>query len=175
PHGTGMYDTFDGRPKREIISELCAQAEYVIAMGVCAAFGGIPAAPPNPTESCGLQFTNEKPGGLLGPGWRSKAGLPVINISGCPADAKTMIKTMSLILDGASLELDKFNRPVTVVPCLSDGVNKRCGTAEKVGYSCVGCIGAKFPLNKPLFRQVERPKKEPEALPHCEMLFLPAG
>ena len=44
PHGTGMYDTFDGRPKRDIIRELCAQAEYVIAMGVCSAFGGIPAA-----------------------------------------------------------------------------------------------------------------------------------
>src|SRR5215831_11719820 len=65
--------------------------------------------------------------------------------------------------------------PVTVGPCLSDGANKRCGTAEKVGYSCVGCIGAKFPLNKPLFRQTERPKKEPQALPLYEMLFLPAG
>jgi Ni,Fe-hydrogenase I small subunit len=168
PHGTGMYDTFDGRPKRDIIRELCAQAEYVIAMGACAAFGGIPAAAPNPTESCGLQFTNEQPGGLLVPGWRSKAGLPAINISGCPADAKTMIKTMSMTLGGAPLELDKFNRPATVGPCLSDGANKRCGTAEKVGYSCVGCIGAKFPLNKPLFRQIERPKKEPQALPQYE-------
>lgn len=175
PHGTGMYDTFDGRPKRDIIHELCAQAEYVIAMGVCAAFGGIPAAPPNPSESCGLQFTNEQPSGLLRPDWRSKAGLPVINISGCPADAKTMIETMSMVLDGAPLELDKFNRPVTVGPCLSDSADKRCGTAEKVGYSCVGCIGAKFPLNKLLFRQVERPKKEPQALPQCEMLFFPAG
>src|SRR5215813_633121 len=175
PQGTGMYDTFDGRPKRDIIRGLCAQAEYVIAMGVCAAFGGIPAAAPNPTESCGLQFTNEQPDGLLSPGWRSKAGLPVINISGCPADAKTMIETMSMILYGAPLELDKFNRPVTVGPCLSDGANKRCGTAEKVGYSCVGCIGAKFPLNKPLFRQTERPKKEHRRSHNTRMLFLPAG
>jgi hydrogenase small subunit len=152
PHGTGMYDTFDGRPKRDLIRALCGRAENVIAMGSCAAFGGIPAAPPNPSESCGLQFTNEQPGGLLGTGWRSKSGLPVVNISGCPADARTMIKTMGLILDGAPLELDKFNRPMTVGPCLSDGVSKRCGTAEKVGYSCLGCIGAKFPLNKPLFR-----------------------
>jgi hypothetical protein len=80
-----------------------------------------------------------------------------------------MIKTMSMILDGDLLELDKFNRPVTVGPCLSDGANKRCGTAEKVGYSCVGCIGAKFPLNKPLFRQTDRQKKEPQALPQCDI------
>jgi hypothetical protein len=79
-----------------------------------------------------------------------------------------MIETMSMILYGAPLELDKFDRPVTVGPCLSDGANKRCGTAEKVGYSCVGCIGAKFPLNKPLFRQMERPKKEPQGLPQYE-------
>jgi len=175
PHGTGMYDTFDGRPKRDIIRALCDKAEHVIAMGVCAAFGGIPAAPPNPTESCGLQFTNEQPTGLLGPEWTSKAGLPVINISGCPADARTMIRTMNLILDGTPLELDKFNRPMTVGPCLSEGLNKRCGTAEKIGYSCVGCIGAKFPLNKSLFRQVERPKKETQALPQSEMVFLLAG
>jgi len=58
---------------------------------------------------------------------------------------------------------------------LSDGVNKHCGTAEKIGYSCVGCIAAKFPLNKSLFRQVERPKKESQALPQCEMVFLSTG
>jgi hydrogenase small subunit len=87
-------------------------------MGTCAAFGGIPAAPPNPSESCGMQFTNEQPGGLLGPEWRSKAGLPVINVSGCPADAKTMIKTMSMILDGLPLEFDKFNRPTDRRPLL---------------------------------------------------------
>jgi len=34
-------------------------------MGTCAAFGGIPAAPPNPTEASGIQFTLDKPGGLL--------------------------------------------------------------------------------------------------------------
>ena len=172
PHGTGMYDTFNGRPKRDLIRALSDQAEYVIAMGTCAAFGGIPAAPPNPSESCGLQFTNERTGGLLGPEWRSKAGLPVINVSGCPADARTMIEAMRLTLAGLPLELDKFHRPMTVVPCLSDGVNRRCGTAEKVGYSCIGCIGAKFPLNKPLFRQVELRTRTLPTIPMSEPIFL---
>jgi hydrogenase small subunit len=54
PNGTGMFDTFDGRPKRDVVRALCDQADYVLAMGTCSAFGGIPAAPPNPTEATGL-------------------------------------------------------------------------------------------------------------------------
>ena len=154
PDGSGMYDTFRGKPKRDLIRALCHKADYVLAMGTCAAFGGIPAAPPNPTESGGLQFSNDRPGGLLGPEWRSRAGYPVLNLAGCPVDAATMVKTMSQVLDGMPLELDRYNRPSTVSPCLSDAVQRKCGTAEKVGYSCYGCIGAKFPTPKPLFRHV---------------------
>jgi hypothetical protein len=40
-----------------------------------------------------------------------------------------------------------------VRPCLSDG-QRRCGTAEKVGYACYGCIATRFPAPKSLFRAV---------------------
>jgi uptake hydrogenase small subunit len=152
PNGTGMYDSIHGKPKRDLIAALCDKAEYVLAMGTCAAFGGIPAAPPNPTESSGLQFSLDKPGGLLGPEWRSRAGFPVFNLSGCPVDAVTMLRTMSSILNGAPPALDTLNRPSTVRPCLSDELRRKCRTAEKVGYSCYNCIGASFPINKRLFR-----------------------
>jgi len=160
PNGTGMFDTFDGQPKKDLIRSLCEKAEYVLAMGTCSSFGGIPAATPNPTESSGLQFQNDRHGGLLDREWRSRAGLPVLNLSGCPVDAATMIKTMSLLLKGVPLELDASNRPFTVVPCLSDSLHRKCRTAEKVGYSCYGCIGARFPANKPLFRHVEHVDNE---------------
>jgi Ni,Fe-hydrogenase I small subunit len=101
PHDSGMYDTFDGRPERDLVRALCDRADYVIAMGTCAAYGGIPAASPNPTQSC--------------------------------------------------------------------------GTAEKVGYTCVGCIGAKFPLNKPLFHQVQMAKKELTQIPPAEVIFFIQG
>jgi hypothetical protein len=78
PNGTGRFDVFEGRPKRDIVAALCGRAQYVLAMGSCASFGGIPAAPPNPSESTGLQYTNSQPGGLLDPEWRSAGGLPVI-------------------------------------------------------------------------------------------------
>lgn len=158
PHGTGMFDTFEGEPKRDCILALCHKANYVLAMGTCAAFGGIPAAPPNPTEASGLQFTNDRPGGLLDPEWRSKAGVPVLNLAGCPVDAATMIKTMGWLLKGLPLELDPYHRPCTIRPCLSDTVHKKCGTAAQVGYACYGCIGARFPINKPLFRHVDHPE-----------------
>jgi hydrogenase small subunit len=149
PDGTLMFDTFCGRPKRDIIAALCDKADYVLAMGTCAAFGGIPAAPPNATESSGLQFRNDRPGGLLSPEWRSHAGYPVLNLAGCPVDAATMIKTMGRILSEAPLELDAYNRPSTVGPCLTNSLKKKCGTAERVGYACYGYIGSKFPTSKP--------------------------
>ena len=152
PHGSGRYDTFEGRPKRDLIAELCECADYVLAMGSCASFGGIPAAPPNPSESTGLQFTRGEPGGLLDPEWRSRRGMPVINLSACPVDAATMIETMASLLDGRGLELDHVGRPTTMKPCLSDPLERRCRTADKVGYACYGCIGPKFPLSKRLFR-----------------------
>jgi hydrogenase small subunit len=161
PNGTGMYDTFAGQPKKDIIRSLCDKAEYVLAMGTCSSFGGIPAASPNLIEASGLQFQNENHGGLLDREWRSRSGLPVVNLSGCPVDAATMIKTMSWILKATPLELDVSNRPFTVGPCLSDSLQRKCGTSEKVGYSCYGCISARFPTNRPLFRQVEHLEKEP--------------
>ena len=155
PNGTGMFDTFHGKAKKDLIATLCSKAEYVLAMGTCAAFGGIPAAAPNPTEASGIQFTIGKPGGLLSPEWRSSAGFPVINLSGCPVDAVTMLTTMSSILSGTLPALDVLNRPSTVRPCLSEGSCRKCGTAEKAGYSCYNCIGASFPINKRLFRHSE--------------------
>ena len=152
PDGTGLFDTFDGRPKRDVVAALCRRAEYVIAMGSCAAFGGIPAAPPNPSESVGLQFTNARPGGLLDSGWRSKSGLPVVNLSGCPADAATMIETMGLLLQGQPLDLNRYQQPSTVRPCLATALEHKCATADKVGYVCYGCISARFPVNRALFR-----------------------
>ena len=100
PNGSGRFDIFEGRPKRDVVAELCERAEYVLAMGSCAAYGGIPAAAPNPSESTGLQYTNREPGGLLTREWRSRAGMPVVNLSACPVDATTMIETMGSLLEG---------------------------------------------------------------------------
>jgi hydrogenase small subunit len=154
PDGTGRYDTFLGTPKRDLIAALCGRAHFVLAMGTCAAFGGIPAAAPNPTQATGLQFTLEEPGGLLAAEWRSKSGLPVINLAGCPVPSATMFKTLRWMMRGMPLEVDSFNRPFTVGPCNSDVWSKPCGK-PRVGFACYGCIGAGFPKEGSLFRHLE--------------------
>ena len=80
-------------------------------MGTCAAFGGVHAAPPNPTDCLGLQFDKTSAGGLLAPEWRSKKSMPIINISGCPAHPNAMSKTLAMLATGMPIELDHLNRP----------------------------------------------------------------
>ena len=150
----GIFNTFDGKPKRDLVYELCAAADYVLALGTCASYGGIPAAPPNPTAAVGLQYADGQPGGLLGKDWRSAKGLPVVNVAGCSTDADTMLLAMRWLLTGDPdpAQLDRFGRPTLVRPCLSAADRPKCGTADWVGHSCYGCIGQKFPLSRELLK-----------------------
>jgi hydrogenase small subunit len=111
PDGTGLYDTYRGRSKMSIIMALAAKANYVVAMGTCAAFGGVHAAPPNPSDCIGLQFDKKQAGGLFEPQWCAKSGMPVINIAGCPAHPNTMTKTLAMLASGMKVQLDELNRP----------------------------------------------------------------
>ena len=58
--GTGNMNFFAGRPTKDWVSDLAKVAQYVVAVGDCATWGGIMAVPPNPTESTGLQFHKKK-------------------------------------------------------------------------------------------------------------------
>jgi hydrogenase small subunit len=111
PHGTGMFDSFRKRPKMDIVRALVGRADHVVAMGTCAAFGGIPAMGNNPTDSIGLQFDRDVAGGLLPADWRAAGGLPVINVAGCPAHPETIVRTLAVLARDLPLELDSLNRP----------------------------------------------------------------
>lgn len=111
PRGTGLYDSYQGRARMEIARELAERAGVVVAMGTCAAFGGIHAAAPNPSDCIGLQYDRAEPGGLLPPAWRSRCGLPVINIAGCPAHPHAMTQTLAWLATDLPLPLDALNRP----------------------------------------------------------------
>ncbi len=111
PNGTGMYDPMRGKSKMAIVMALAEKAKYTVAMGTCAAFGGVHASGVNPSDCTGLQFDKEKPGGVLGPEWRSSAGMPVINVSGCPAHPNTMTQTLAMLATASDFELDHLNRP----------------------------------------------------------------
>lgn len=111
PNGTGMACFIGTRSFADWVSNLASQADYVVAVGTCAAFGNIPAAEPNPTEATGVQWHRRDFGGFLGRNFKSKAGLPVINISGCPAHPDWVVQTLLAVLLGKDVELDEYNRP----------------------------------------------------------------
>ncbi|MRR50994.1 MAG: HupU protein, partial [Rhodocyclaceae bacterium] len=115
PHGTGRFHRFagSGESLTTWVTRLAARARHVVAVGSCAAFGGITAGGPNPTDACGLQFDETQPGGLLGTGFRDPAGLPVINIAGCPTHPGWIIDTLALLAAGQlrAEDLDSYQRP----------------------------------------------------------------
>ncbi len=109
PGGTGMYDTHEGKPKKDIVADLAKQAQYVVSVGTCASFGGVDAH--GDIEGTGLQFLKEKPGGFLGEKYISGGGLPVINLPGCPCHCEVITGTLTALLSGYELPLDKYNSP----------------------------------------------------------------
>jgi NiFe hydrogenase small subunit HydA len=115
PKGSGLFHVLagSGRPMMEWIAALAQRAAQVVAVGSCAAFGGISAGGGNAIEACGLQYGGPRPGGLLGEGYRGATGLPVVNIAGCPTHPNWVIETLVQIALGelGPAGLDDFGRP----------------------------------------------------------------
>ncbi len=115
PNGTGRYHMLagTGRPMIEWLREIAPLAKYVVAVGSCAAYGGITAAGNNPSDATGLQYDGRNPGGALGADFRSQSGLPVINIAGCPTHPNWVTETLMLLSEGAfaASDLDSLGRP----------------------------------------------------------------
>jgi len=110
PGGTGMYDTFKGRPKKDLIASLAKRAAYVVAVGTCASYGGIGAD--GAVEATGMQFSKWTKGGFLGESFAARSGVPVINLAGCPAHYEVTVGVLSAVAGGRPLELDQYHRPL---------------------------------------------------------------
>ncbi len=96
----GAYCTIGGRAALDIAREVCGSAAATIAIGTCAAFGGLPAAAPNPTGALGV--------GDAVPGLRN-----LINLPACPANAENLT---ALIVHYLTFKqwpaLDRLRRPL---------------------------------------------------------------
>jgi hydrogenase small subunit len=86
-------DAKTGQPIKttEWISRLAPKALAMIGAGTCATFGGIHAMKGNPTGCMGLND-------FLGHDWKSKAGLPVVNVPGCPVQPDNFMETFLYLL-----------------------------------------------------------------------------
>jgi hydrogenase small subunit len=102
----GAIGERNGKPVTMLqrVTELAQDALAVIAIGTCASFGGIPAAPPNPTSCTSVQKALAAKG----------ISKPLINIPGCPPHPDWFVGTVaSVILSGLpkAEDLDDFLRP----------------------------------------------------------------
>jgi uptake hydrogenase small subunit len=115
PAGTGGFHRLAGTstPMMGWIERLAPRALHVVAVGSCAAYGGMAAAGDNPTEACGLQYEDEHRGGLLGAGFVARGGLPVVNIAGCPTHPGWVLDTLMALAAGElqADDLDPLGRP----------------------------------------------------------------
>lgn len=84
-------DTGQPIPTNDWIDRLAPKALAVVGAGTCATYGGIHAMAGNPTGCMGLAD-------YLGWDWRSKAGLPIINVPGCPVQPDNFMETLLYLL-----------------------------------------------------------------------------
>jgi hydrogenase small subunit len=140
PNGSGTMNNFADRPMQDWVSDLSKVAGYVVAIGDCATWGGIPAVPPNPTDSTGMQFHKDAKGGFLGADFVSKSGLPVINIPGCPAHPDWITQILVAISTGRIKDvlIDDYHRPKTF---FSDFVQTGCTNAVSFSNKIGGGFG----------------------------------
>ena len=158
PNGTGTMNYFADRPMIEWVKELSEVTQFTVAIGDCATWGGIPAVPPNPSESTGMQFHRKNKGGFLGAGYVSKGGLPVINIPGCPAHPDWVTQILVAISTGRIKDVlvDDYHRPKTFFtdfvqtgcPNVRNFIQKEDGGFGKRGGCLFYEVGCRGPMTR---------------------------
>ena len=91
---------------------------------------------------------------MLPPGWRSRQGLPVIAVAGCPVPAETQVSAIRWALQGAPGGLDRHGRAPMVQPCLPSVEYRGCGTPRRLGLRCTAAPARGSPnfTDRPLVR-----------------------
>ncbi|MEW6160630.1 MAG: hydrogenase expression protein HypE [Verrucomicrobiota bacterium] len=133
----------------EWIDRLVPNAWAVVAAGTCATYGGIHAMQGNPTGCMGLAD-------YLGWQWKSKTGIPIVNVPGCPIQPDNFMDTLLYLLRQAAgnapmIPLDEALRPKWLFAqtvhegCDRGGFYEQAEFAGKYGDSqCIvkqGCWG----------------------------------
>ncbi len=94
----GVYSTIAGMTNLDMLQEVAEGAAAIIAVGTCAAYGGLPYANPNPTGALPVSGIIEDK--------------PIINVPGCPPIPTVITGVLAHYLTFGSLpELDHLGRP----------------------------------------------------------------
>ena len=104
-------DPATGQPMTtsEWLDRLAPKATAIVAVGTCATYGGIHAMAGNPTGAMGVPD-------YLGWDWKSKAGIPIVCVPGCPIHPDNLAETLTYLLYMATdqapmIPLDEALRP----------------------------------------------------------------
>ena len=152
-------DPHTGQPitTNEWLDRLVPHAYAVVCAGTCSAYGGIHAMSGNPTGAMGLPD-------YLGWGWTSKAGLPIVNVPGCPVQPDNFMETLLYLLYQAAglapmIPLDSVLRPTWLFNRTVHEGCDRAGSYEQGEFAAeygtahclvkVGCWGPAVNCNVP--------------------------
>jgi hydrogenase small subunit len=106
----GVYSTIAGISNVDMLKETAEGAAAIIAVGTCAAFGGIGHARPNPTGAMPVsEIISDK---------------PIVNVSGCPPLPTVITGVLAHFLTFNKLpELDSLGRPLVF---FGQSIHDRC-------------------------------------------------
>jgi hydrogenase small subunit len=139
------------------VDRLAPHAFAVVAIGTCATYGGIPAMSGNPTGAMGLPD-------YLGWDFKSKAGVPIVCVPGCPVQPDNFTETLLYLLYQAAglspmIPLDESLRPTWLFGstvhegCDRGGYYEQADFATELGSKrCIvklGCWGPVTNCNVP--------------------------
>lgn len=119
----------------QAVRTLAAKAAGILCIGTCAAWGGIPAVPPNPTGVMGV---------------KELTGKETINIPGCPTHPDWIVWAVAKLLAGSAIPLDSYGRPTEFFSTTVHDQCPRNGASKtgKIGVdgACLMNLGCRGPM-----------------------------
>jgi hydrogenase small subunit len=129
--------TFQDVTFQKAVQDLAGKAAAILCIGTCASWGGIPAAPPNPTGIKGV---------------KAATGKNTINIAGCPPHPDWIVWAVVQILLGQPIALDAHGRPTYL---FGRTVHDRCPREDRdeartfgVDNRCLEELGCRGPRTR---------------------------
>jgi len=119
---------------QQVVNDYSKKAAAILSVGTCSSFGGIPAAPPNPTGVKSVQAVTRK---------------TTINIAGCPTHPDWIVWVVAQLLLGNSISLDSNGRPRSL---FRETIHDDCPREERgqasafgVDNQCLRALGCRGP------------------------------
>jgi hydrogenase small subunit len=145
PAGMPTACEFAGEPLARQVARAARNAKAVVAVGTCAAYGGIPAGAGNVT------------GAVSVPDFLKQEGIatPLIALPGCPAHPDWVVGTLAHLLKFGMPELDEERRPKTFYARLVHDQCPRFADYERERFAttfgeegCLFKLGCAGPLTR---------------------------